>query len=147
MQGKTNRTINLTSHPVGLPTHSDLQQVVRPIPQLKDGEVLLRNTYVSVDPYMRGNLIDFALLKFSNMFLGRMRKESPIAFTLNEPIFAAGAGVVEESKRGAFAPGDLIVGSPVLWGDFTILTEQQAASFKKTSDPETALSSTVSLKV
>jgi len=41
---------------VGMPKESDLRMVETPVPTLRDGEVLLRALYLSVDPYMRGRM-------------------------------------------------------------------------------------------
>jgi NADPH-dependent curcumin reductase CurA len=51
-----NRQFVLASRPVGMPKESDLRMVETPIPALRDGEVLLRALYLSVDPYMRGRM-------------------------------------------------------------------------------------------
>jgi hypothetical protein len=53
-----NRRIVLTSRPVGAPTNENfrLEKVPKPIP--KDGQILLRSIYLSLDPYMRGRMSD-----------------------------------------------------------------------------------------
>jgi len=53
-----NREILLRSRPVGEPTAANFEIVDRPIPEPGDGEVLVRNLYLSVDPYMRGRMRD-----------------------------------------------------------------------------------------
>ena len=50
----TNREIHLAARPTGLPTSSDFELVEAPMPEPGDGEFLVRNTYLSVDPAMRG---------------------------------------------------------------------------------------------
>lgn len=50
--------ITLASRPQGLPTAENFSLVTTPLPQLSDGEVLVKNMWMSVDPYMRGRMVD-----------------------------------------------------------------------------------------
>lgn len=50
--------IHLASRPVGMPTLANFKQVEVTLPTLKAGEVLVKNTWMSVDPYMRGRMMD-----------------------------------------------------------------------------------------
>ena len=58
MTDALNRRIVLASRPHGAPTTENfrLEEVVKPVP--KDGEMLLRAVYLSLDPYMRGRMSD-----------------------------------------------------------------------------------------
>jgi hypothetical protein len=51
-----NRKFVLAARPVGMPEESDLRMVETAVPALRDGEVLLRALFLSVDPYMRGRM-------------------------------------------------------------------------------------------
>ena len=53
-----NRQITLASRPVGFPVPSDFKLVETPVPEPRDGEVLVRTAYLSVDPYQRGRMAD-----------------------------------------------------------------------------------------
>lgn len=53
-----NRQITLASRPVGVPTPANFALVETPIPQPGEGQLLLRNLYLSLDPYMRGRMSD-----------------------------------------------------------------------------------------
>lgn len=53
-----NRRITLASRPVGFPKVSDFHLVSSPLPSPVAGEVLVRSTYLSLDPYMRGRMSD-----------------------------------------------------------------------------------------
>ena len=53
---KTNRRIVLASRPVGAPTEENFRLETSPMPLPKDGQVLLRNIFLSLDPYMRGRM-------------------------------------------------------------------------------------------
>jgi len=50
------RQIVLRSRPVGMPKPGDFELVESPLPSPKDGEVLCRTVYLSLDPYMRGRI-------------------------------------------------------------------------------------------
>src|SRR4051794_12549079 len=58
MSAGTNRGIVLAARPNGLPKLSDFRLEEAPIPQPQDGEVLLKITHLSLDPYMRGRMDD-----------------------------------------------------------------------------------------
>jgi NADPH-dependent curcumin reductase CurA len=53
-----NRQIRLKSRPAGMPTVDNFEAVDVAPPTLKDGEVLRRTIYLSLDPYMRGRMSD-----------------------------------------------------------------------------------------
>ena len=49
-----NRRITLKSRPIGLPVESNFELLEGPAPRPGDGEILVRNLWLSLDPYMRG---------------------------------------------------------------------------------------------
>ena len=53
-----NRQVVLARRPEGWPTESDFRLVESPIPRPNDGEVLVRNRFLSLDPYMRMRMSD-----------------------------------------------------------------------------------------
>ncbi len=55
---KTNRRIVLKSRPVGIPQPEHFELVQADVPELKDGEYLIENHYLSVDPAQRGYVND-----------------------------------------------------------------------------------------
>jgi NADPH-dependent curcumin reductase len=55
---RRNRRITLASRPVGAPTAANFALVETPVPAPGEGELLLRNLYLSLDPYMRGRMSD-----------------------------------------------------------------------------------------
>ncbi len=57
-QALKNQRIVLASRPVGEPKQSDFRVEDADIPELQDGEVLLKTVYLSLDPYMRGRMSD-----------------------------------------------------------------------------------------
>jgi NADPH-dependent curcumin reductase len=53
-----NRQIRLKSRPVGMPGPVNFEPFDGPMPVVRDGEVLRRTIYLSLDPYMRGRMSD-----------------------------------------------------------------------------------------
>ncbi len=58
MDNQKNREIRLKSRPHGLPTTDNFELVETAVPTPGPGQVLVRNSYLSVDPYMRGRMMD-----------------------------------------------------------------------------------------
>ena len=92
----TNRQWLLASRPVGMVTEANFEFRESPLPEPADGEVLIRNLYVSFDPAMRGWMED------------RESYLPPVA--IGEPMRAGCVGQVVESKNANFAVGDLVQG-------------------------------------
>jgi NADPH-dependent curcumin reductase CurA len=53
-----NREIHLNARPVGEPVPTDFKLVETELPELADGQILVRNKWMSVDPYMRERMND-----------------------------------------------------------------------------------------
>src|SRR5258708_13239395 len=89
-----NKEIRLASRPAGMPTLDNFNTVNTVVPKLKDGEVLVRALYISVDPYLRG----------------RMREgRSYIApFEVGQVIESGVVGEMVESRAPEFKPGDIV---------------------------------------
>ncbi len=56
--GDTTHEIRLAARPHGEPQESNFEIAEVPLPEPGPGEVLVRNSYLSVDPYMRGRMRD-----------------------------------------------------------------------------------------
>ena len=71
----TTREVRLAGRPRGLPTEALFDLAVAPLAPLRAGEVLLRNLWMSVDPYMRGRMDagDSYLPPFESAPLSRAR--------------------------------------------------------------------------
>lgn len=54
----TSREIHLAARPTGEPSPTDFELVTTDIPEPAEGQILVRNTWMSVDPYMRGRMDD-----------------------------------------------------------------------------------------
>jgi NADPH-dependent curcumin reductase CurA len=102
----TTKTITLKKRPVGRPELSDFDFVNSELPGLAEGEVLLKTTYVSVDPYLRGRMID--------------TKSYIEPFELNKPIVSGCVAEVMESKSSDLNPGDFVTGM-MEWKEYQVL--------------------------
>jgi hypothetical protein len=85
------REIRLGSRPRGLPQAADFELAEVDLPDPGDGEVLVRNAFVSVDPYMRGRMND-------------VRSYVP-PFALGEPLTGGAVGQVVASGAEALPEG------------------------------------------
>jgi len=95
MTATTSREYHLVRRPVGLPATADFTVVTRSLPAPASGEVLVRNRFLSVDPYMRGRMMDV--------------KSYVPPFALNAPLDGGAVGRVEASNHPDFAVGDTVV--------------------------------------
>jgi NADPH-dependent curcumin reductase CurA len=89
------REVQLKARPVGWPTHDDFELVESVVPELEDGQLRVRNTVMSVDPYMRGRMSD--------------AKSYAAPYALGEAMQGGAVGVVEESRAEGFAVGDHVL--------------------------------------
>ena len=92
----TNRRIVLASRPQGEASTVNFRLETVDLPPLADGQVLVRNHWLSLDPYMRGRMND------------ARSYASPQA--LNEAMVGGTAGVIAESRNPRFSVGDAVVG-------------------------------------
>tara|TARA_R110001599_G_scaffold343217_1_gene565650 strand:- start:36 stop:1055 length:1020 start_codon:yes stop_codon:yes gene_type:complete len=94
MNHATNRQILLASRPVGAAKLTDFELVETNIPPLREGEVLFRNTLISIDPYQRN-------------LMGNGSSELP-PVDLDTPMQGPTVAVVIESRNPDFAVGEHI---------------------------------------
>ncbi|MFN3574282.1 MAG: NADP-dependent oxidoreductase [Phenylobacterium sp.] len=82
------REVHLVQRPSGMPRDDEFQIVETNVPDAADGQVLVQNLYMSVDPAMRPRLT--------------------AGQELNEAMMGGALGRVVQSKHGDFAVGDLV---------------------------------------
>ncbi|GAA3905469.1 NADP-dependent oxidoreductase [Streptomyces lacrimifluminis] len=92
---RTTRVVCLVRRPVGEPLPTDFAVEERPLPPLGEGQLLVRNLYMSVDPSMRGRLES-------------TEKHYTHNFTPGAPLDGRALGVVEESRCAAVPPGTYV---------------------------------------
>ena len=106
----TNRQWLLAQRPQGMVGKDNFTYAEQPIPEPGDGQVLVRNLYLSFDPTQRGWMED------------RESYLPPVA--LGEPMRAGSIGQVVESHHAEFAAGD-IVQTTGGWQDFVVAAPGQ----------------------
>ncbi len=91
------RQIELKSRPDGVPSKANFQLGEATLAPIADGEILVENEWMSVDPYMRG----------------RMNESASYVkpFQIGEPLEGGCIGKVIESQNDDFSVGDYVLGS------------------------------------
>lgn len=91
----TSREIHLASRPVGLPAAENFALAEVTLPDPGNGEILVRNNWMSVDPYMRGRMID--------------RKSYVPPFEVGKVLEGGAVGQVVKSNNPDFPEGSLVL--------------------------------------
>ena len=89
------REVRLVRRPHGEPVPDDFELAEVDVPAPADGEVLVRNLFVSVDPYMRGRMNDV--------------KSYVPPYQLGKAMEGGAVGEVVASTVDSHAPGDLVL--------------------------------------
>ena len=91
-----NKTVRLLKRPVGFPEQDTWKITDEILPSLKDGEILIENNYISLDPAMRG-------------WLNETRSYiEPVK--IGDVMRAGAIGKIIESKNSKFSIGDIVSG-------------------------------------
>lgn len=94
---RKNKQIILAERPQGMPDSKTFKLIENDIKNVDNNQVLIQTLYVSVDPYMRGRMVDVA---------------SYIEpYKVNGVIEGGSIGEVIESKSDSFKQGDIVIGS------------------------------------
>ena len=91
-----NKTILLNKRPKGKPRSDDFKFVEEEMPHIGPEEVLLKTSYVSVDPYLRSKMND--------------AKSYTAPFELHKPMYSGVIAQVVESKHSGFKEGENVSG-------------------------------------
>jgi NADPH-dependent curcumin reductase CurA len=100
-----NRRVVLAERPHGRATLSSFRLEEAPVPGLRDGELLLRTLWLSLDPYMRGRMSDAPSYA------------APVA--IGEVMTGGTVARVERSLNAAYRAGDLVVAHSG-WQEFAV---------------------------
>lgn len=119
----TNQQYRLAARPVGMPKPQDWTYDSAPVPELADGEMLVKVQYLSLDPAMRG---------WMNEGKSYIR---PVA--IGEVMRAGGAGTVIASRSAKFQVGDTVCGGTGVQQYWTGPADDKTAAFYKV-DPAAA---------
>ena len=90
----TSREVRLISRPQGMPTAADFNITTTTLEPLPDQQVLVKNLFLSVDPYMRGRMND--------------GKSYFPPFALDQAMEGGAVGEVVESRAAEFKPRDVV---------------------------------------
>ncbi|ONI90448.1 NADP-dependent oxidoreductase [Saccharothrix sp. ALI-22-I] len=91
----TAREFRLASRPEGFPTEENFDLVEAPLPTIGDGQLLVRNLVMSVDPYMRGRMNE--------------GKSYVPPFEIGRPLTGGAVGEVVASNAPGFEVGDTVL--------------------------------------
>ena len=132
------REIRLAARPRGAPVASDFELAEVELPDPADGQILVRNAFVSVDPYMRGRMND--------------AKSYVPPFALGEPMRGGAVGVVVASRDDRWPEGTWVQ-HDLGWREAAVLDgrgiravnpELAPVSTRRSASPSTTGSSTCS---
>jgi NADPH-dependent curcumin reductase len=115
----------LVNRPSAVPNTSDFKLVEKPVAELRDGEILVRNHFLSLDPYMRMRMND--------------AKSYAPPQSLNQVMVGGTVGEVVESKTGKFKIGDTVATSGG-WQLYTTLDTNQPVNLRKVDASRVPLS-------
>ena len=104
------REIRLASRPKGVPTAANFSLAQVKLKPLQDEQVLVRNLFMSVDPYMRGRM--------------NAGKSYVTPFEIGKALEGGAVGEVIESHAREFKPGDAVV-SHFGWRDWFIASPKE----------------------
>jgi NADPH-dependent curcumin reductase CurA len=99
MADQINREIHLASRPQGWPWPANFRLVETPLPEAAEGQVLVRNVYMSVDPYMRGRM--------------NARRSYAEPYEVGHAMYGGAIGRVLVSRTPVLAVGDVVLSN---WG-------------------------------
>jgi NADPH-dependent curcumin reductase CurA len=113
------RQVRLKSRPSGIPQAEHFEIVAAPVPELRDGQFLVRNEFLSVDPAMRGWVS--AVANYSQ----------PVG--IGEVMRSFAAGEVIESRHPGFAVGEKVMGM-LGWQEYAVTDGGQVTRKVKETD-------------
>jgi NADPH-dependent curcumin reductase CurA len=115
-----NIEIRLKSRPRGWVTEANFERTESPVPEPAEGQVLVRNLYLSVDPYMRGRMNE--------------AKSYVPPFQIGEVLQGGVVGQVVKSRNPEFKEGEHVNG--VLgWQNYSLSNGQGLYRVQKTDAP------------
>jgi hypothetical protein len=122
MEG-VSREIRLVARPRGFPGEDLFEVAETPLPSPAEGQVLIRNAYFSVDPYMRPRMNDV--------------RSYVAPFTLGEAMTGGAVGRIAASRNSRYAEGEWVL-HQLGWREWAL----SDGTALRRLDPETAPLST-----
>ena len=115
--------IRLASRPLGRPTTDNFRLARVSVPDPGPDQLLVRNTVLSVDPYMRGRMDDIP-------------SYTP-PFALGEPLEGGAVGEVVASESAAFKPGEVVL-HQLGWREYSLVPASDARQVDTAVAPDSA---------
>ncbi|UQU62072.1 NADP-dependent oxidoreductase [Couchioplanes caeruleus] len=116
----TSTEIRLAARPHGTPVPTDFETVRTEVPQPGPGQLLVRNTLMSVDPYMRGRMDD--------------RKSYVAPYELGKALQGGAVGEVVASEADGFQPGETVLHG-LGWREYALVDARSAAKVDPSRAP------------
>lgn len=117
------REIRLASRPAGRPVPENFRLAESQLPELQDGQILVRNLYISVDPYMRGRMNDV--------------KSYSAPFALDAALDGGAVGEVIASRAEGRKVGDAVV-HQLGWREYAVLDADATSAARTDLAPPSA---------
>ena len=124
----TNRQILLASRPQGEASAANFRLVEAPVPEpesLREGQVLVRHRFLSLDPYMRGRMND--------------AKSYAAPQPVGEVMQGGTVGEIIESRHPKYAVGEKVVGFGG-WQEYSVVDASQPGALRKVDTAQVPLS-------
>lgn len=123
MSSTTSREIRLASRPTGIPTAANFTLATVALEPVQDQQVLVRNLFMSVDPYMRGRMSD--------------RKSYVAPFNVGQPLDGSAIGEVVASRASELKVGD-VVSSRLGWREYFVAAPRELRPVSREIQPLSA---------
>ena len=120
MKNTTSTEIRLASRPKGVPVAENFAIAKVDIPSVQNGQILVRNLFMSVDPYMRGRMNE--------------GKSYVPPFELGKALSGGAVGEVLESRATKFKPGDIVV-SNLGWREYFVASAKELHGVDREIEP------------
>lgn len=120
-----NKQILLDNRPVGEASTSNFRLTSTETPELRDGQVLVKHHFLSLDPYMRGRMND--------------SKSYAVPQALGQVMGGGTVGEVVDSKSPKFRAGDMVVGMGG-WQQYSVVDAEQLGALRKVDTTKVPLS-------
>jgi len=119
----TNREVRLAARPQGWPTLETFELAEVPVPEPADGQVLVRNIYMSVDPYMRGRM--------------NAAKSYAPPYQVGKAMYGGAVGQVVASRAAGVAEGGF-VRTGLGWREYAVVAAEHVESIDTEAGPLSA---------
>jgi hypothetical protein len=125
LTARINRQVRLKSRPDGIPQAENFELVTAPVPEFADGQFLVRNAFLSIEPAMRGWV----------SVVGNY--STPVG--IGDVMRSFAAGTVVASRHSGYAEGDAVMGL-FGWQDYAVCDGSEVTRKVREADLPLSLS-------